>query len=332
MIGYNRLLLSVMPEGAPDGALLAGFLLFLGAAVHLAFILAWALARGLAAGRVTRLTIPAIIALTIHAGRYWISAYHRDLLMLNNALVVVYYGLILLFAGQLLGTARSCCPQDELSPVKDAARNGARSVLLTAAFAALAVQVFTTAVFVLSPFNGGIRVIEAAFFTVTILSLVVLSEEPLSGNHRWTPLLRWFLRMTGVFAALTVVLYLLRGVGRVPSWVDPALLLAVYVIAVSLGAYRRVRDMTTSEPVPVLTQAPALSHDTAAFLSQQATLFRITPREQAILELLMTGASTEQIAKTLGMSTKTVRNHISSMYQKTEVGNRVELIRVFEPA
>lgn len=58
----------------------------------------------------------------------------------------------------------------------------------------------------------------------------------------------------------------------------------------------------------------------------------LTKREKEIFHLLIQNKTTKEIAKTLGISSKTVRNHISNTIQKLDVQNRtnaiIELIRM----
>lgn len=60
----------------------------------------------------------------------------------------------------------------------------------------------------------------------------------------------------------------------------------------------------------------------------------LTRRESQIFEALVEGKSTQQIAYELGISDKTVRNHISNVILKLDVKNRsqalLELIRCRE--
>jgi LuxR family transcriptional regulator of spore coat protein len=60
----------------------------------------------------------------------------------------------------------------------------------------------------------------------------------------------------------------------------------------------------------------------------------LTKREQEIFTLLVEAKSTKEIAQTLGISEKTVRNHISNAMQKLEVKGRsgalIELIKLGE--
>ena len=58
----------------------------------------------------------------------------------------------------------------------------------------------------------------------------------------------------------------------------------------------------------------------------------LTNREKEIFSLLVQNYETKEIAKTLKISTKTVRNHISNTIQKLGVKNRtaalLELIKI----
>lgn len=60
----------------------------------------------------------------------------------------------------------------------------------------------------------------------------------------------------------------------------------------------------------------------------------LTNREQEVFELLVLNKSTKEIAEFLGISEKTVRNHISNAMQKLGVKGRaqavVELLKLGE--
>lgn len=60
----------------------------------------------------------------------------------------------------------------------------------------------------------------------------------------------------------------------------------------------------------------------------------LTTREQEVFELLVLNKSTKEIAEFLGISEKTVRNHISNVMQKLGVKGRaqavVELLKLGE--
>lgn len=52
----------------------------------------------------------------------------------------------------------------------------------------------------------------------------------------------------------------------------------------------------------------------------------LTPRERSVLEALAGGASTSQIAARLGLSDKTVRNHLSNIFTKLRVTDRTQAV------
>lgn len=52
----------------------------------------------------------------------------------------------------------------------------------------------------------------------------------------------------------------------------------------------------------------------------------LTPREKEVFDLLIKNQSTKDIAKTLGISEKTVRNHISNVTQKLGVDSRIQAV------
>ena len=60
----------------------------------------------------------------------------------------------------------------------------------------------------------------------------------------------------------------------------------------------------------------------------------LTKREREVFELLISNLTTKEIANELGISEKTVRNHISNVMQKLGVKGRssavVELLKINE--
>ena len=62
----------------------------------------------------------------------------------------------------------------------------------------------------------------------------------------------------------------------------------------------------------------------AHLLTQRAPRPDLTPRELEVLELLAGGMMNRQIARTLGMSESTVRNHTIHLFSKLDVSDRTE--------
>ena len=73
--------------------------------------------------------------------------------------------------------------------------------------------------------------------------------------------------------------------------------------------------------VPSYTDA-----DEAAAPKSSKLLSRLTPRELDVLRALCTRASNEAIARNLGISQKTLRNHISNVYRKLDIHDRAQAV------
>ena len=54
-------------------------------------------------------------------------------------------------------------------------------------------------------------------------------------------------------------------------------------------------------------------------------VWRFSPRERQIATLLANGCSNQEIANRLGLRLQTVKNHLSRVYRKLGVPNRVQL-------
>jgi DNA-binding CsgD family transcriptional regulator len=82
------------------------------------------------------------------------------------------------------------------------------------------------------------------------------------------------------------------------------------------------RDATTSPRWIAVAIRPALPGD---LLSLVALRYGLSPREQAVVRLVMQGWSTDQIAATLQISPLTVQDHLKATFAKTDVSSRREL-------
>ena len=54
-------------------------------------------------------------------------------------------------------------------------------------------------------------------------------------------------------------------------------------------------------------------------------VWRFSPRERQIVTFLASGCSNQEIADRLGLRLQTVKNHLSRIYRKLGVPNRVQL-------
>ena len=64
--------------------------------------------------------------------------------------------------------------------------------------------------------------------------------------------------------------------------------------------------------------------------SAEDSLSKLTPREQEIAILLISGSTNKEIARHLGISPRTVENHRARVMEKTHAGNLIELARLIE--
>ncbi len=62
-------------------------------------------------------------------------------------------------------------------------------------------------------------------------------------------------------------------------------------------------------------------------MSTEAAAPPLTKREREVTSLLADGASYDEIARTLGVSTNTVRTFIRSIYEKLHVCSKTEAVR-----
>ncbi len=57
--------------------------------------------------------------------------------------------------------------------------------------------------------------------------------------------------------------------------------------------------------------------------------FEITPREMQVIALILEGSSSKEVAETLGIRKRTVDFHLSKIYEKLDVSNRIQLNKRF---
>jgi len=88
-------------------------------------------------------------------------------------------------------------------------------------------------------------------------------------------------------------------------------LLSVEVAASMLGEVHRLR--TGAPTAPVTARLPA---------SEQL----VTKREEEVLQLIAEGLSTPEVASSLYISTKTVKNHLASIYTKLQSRDRTQAV------
>ncbi|NEW39333.1 helix-turn-helix transcriptional regulator [Nocardia cyriacigeorgica] len=84
-----------------------------------------------------------------------------------------------------------------------------------------------------------------------------------------------------------------------------------------------LRDVDGRSSTTALVLAPAAPSEVASLV---AAAYELTARELEVTELVTRGLSTTDIAATLFLSTHTVRDHVKSIFDKTGVTSRGELV------
>jgi DNA-binding NarL/FixJ family response regulator len=101
-----------------------------------------------------------------------------------------------------------------------------------------------------------------------------------------------------------------------------------------------VKGSDTDEVVRAITAVangeaifgPSVARRILAFLNRPLSAFdtqqfpQLSSREREVLNLIAAGVANADIAKTLFLSPKTVRNHVSSIFTKLQVADRAQAI------
>ncbi len=105
--------------------------------------------------------------------------------------------------------------------------------------------------------------------------------------------------------------------------------LAEMLRRVSRGEYV-INDVVLDEPrvaSRLLSQFRSLSQDISTTAEHDFPLFTpLSDREIEVLERIAAGGSNKEIAETLGISTQTVKNHISSILRKLSLNDRTQAV------
>jgi DNA-binding CsgD family transcriptional regulator/uncharacterized membrane protein YozB (DUF420 family) len=76
--------------------------------------------------------------------------------------------------------------------------------------------------------------------------------------------------------------------------------------------------------------APVLQKTGPLTMKQFLEEYKISKREEEVIQNLCEGKANKEISETLFISLQTVKDHIYSIYQKTDVKNRVQLINLIQ--
>jgi DNA-binding CsgD family transcriptional regulator len=113
------------------------------------------------------------------------------------------------------------------------------------------------------------------------------------------------------------------GISSEPAWVQVRTDTGVWLHL--HAAHVDASDPLSGAVAVVIT--PARAPDLAPLI---ALAYRVTAREQDVLQFIARGLTTAEMAQRLGISQHTVRDHVKALFQKVGVRSRTELVaRIF---
>ncbi len=89
-------------------------------------------------------------------------------------------------------------------------------------------------------------------------------------------------------------------------------------------AFLLEKPFSAQELLTVLSQLWEDASELGHFVEQALARLPLTPKEDEVARLVLKGLSNDEIARVLGISDKTVRQHLSVVYQKSGVTSRAE--------
>jgi len=161
-----------------------------------------------------------------------------------------------------------------------------------------------------------LRLTEAGFGATILAGLFAI-------RGRLGTLLSRLMGLTGAgIVGLVVLLYWGRNIFSFKLPFGPELLLNLGAALMGILAGLQLLGM-------FITQTSSKTSQHNVRLRNGGEDCRLSKRERQILELLLLGNTSPIIGKALSCSEKTVRNHISHIYEKTGARNRIDLARMF---
>ncbi|MBL8966108.1 MAG: hypothetical protein JNG85_03805 [Spirochaetaceae bacterium] len=147
--------------------------------------------------------------------------------------------------------------------------------------------------------------------------------------------LRRFFVLTAIFMpGFAYDLFSGSGVAGIPSLPLLLPIFAYYFAALSLGVIREaLRALLRSEAsidAAARSGAAARSEGRELALDSLAEKTALSPREKEIARLVAKGLGNKQIAAALGISDRTVGNHIYAMFRKIGISSRFELLGILQ--
>lgn len=98
------------------------------------------------------------------------------------------------------------------------------------------------------------------------------------------------------------------------------------------AAFLMEKPFSSAELLTVLARVVAEREDTAHFVERGLARAKLTEKETEVARLVLKGLPSAEIAAVMGISEKTVRQHVSQVYAKCGVATRAELFHHVFPS
>lgn len=95
-----------------------------------------------------------------------------------------------------------------------------------------------------------------------------------------------------------------------------------------IESIRRVRDSFTQLSPEIITHFVEPAAGQGPRRASAVVLEKLTPREKEVLRLLVDARENAEIARILGITEQTVKNHVHHLYEKLGIFNRIQLVKV----
>ena len=179
-----------------------------------------------------------------------------------------------------------------------------------------------------SPFTA----IGLGMFLIT--GSILLSEAVFSAVVRFTPVLSHIdvvVFVGGIFSMYAA--FYLRDEQRAPGEIIPAATSAATVNGheeLPETAAPAVTETTMAGTLEAIRGCSEKNADADEQIKSFAARYRLTPREQEVLEMLLKGRNGAYIREKLNISENTVKFHLRNLYGKVAVRNRQELLDLYD--
>lgn len=114
------------------------------------------------------------------------------------------------------------------------------------------------------------------------------------------------------------------AMGYIPKTSSPDVTVSAIKLVLAGGIY--VPPHILKQGAGLATPSEAVSAEPAPKVTEAAQITSLSRRQHEVLDLIVSGKSNQAIADELGLTTPTVKMHVSGIFKKLNVSNRTEAV------